>query len=184
MLSKEEREYLLKIAREAIKAKLEGREYKPPKPPTRRLLNKQGVFVTIKERGDLRGCIGFIQPVASIVDSVVENAINAAFNDPRFPPLSKEEFDKITIEISVLSPLEEIPKEKFIDVLTPFKHGVVIEKGWHRATFLPQVWEELPNVEEFMAHLCMKAMLPPDEWKKSGMRFYIYTVEEFSENQS
>ncbi len=176
-----ERAYLLRIAREAIIARLKGEDYTPPKPPSKKLLEKRAVFVTINKRGSLRGCIGYLSPVSSLVDAVIDNAINAAFEDPRFPPLSEDELKDLEIEISVLSPLREVSRDRFLDELKPFVHGVVLEKGLNRATFLPQVWEELPNVEEFMAHLCMKALLPANCWKDEDVKLYLYSVEKFSE---
>jgi AmmeMemoRadiSam system protein A len=118
------------------------------------------------------------------VQAVSENAQNAAFEDERFLPLKQSELNKIKIEISVLSQLEEIhPKssDELLKILKPNVHGLIIRKGWAGATFLPQVWEELPTHSQFLSNLCMKAGLPADEWKKPGMKFFIYTVEKFEE---
>ncbi|MGB9635025.1 MAG: AmmeMemoRadiSam system protein A [Candidatus Micrarchaeia archaeon] len=183
-LNDDEKKYLLHVARESIMARLGGKELTLERPPSKKLLEKRGVFVTLTENGELRGCIGYIEPIKSIVQAVAENAQNAAFEDCRFLPLKKDELGKIKIEISILSPLEEIHPasvEELINSLKPHIHGLVIRKGWAGATFLPQVWEELPTHEEFLSNLCLKAGLEPDEWKRPGMKFYVYTVEKFDE---
>lgn len=186
VLSKEEREYLLSLARNSIKSFLERSEYKIPRPPTERLLERRGVFVTLTIDGELRGCIGTLEPVKSIVDAVWDCAQEAAFYDPRFPVLSRDELPHIKIEISILSPLEEIrPKDEteLVQMLRPKVHGLVLRKGYAGATFLPQVWEQLPTHELFLSHLCQKAGLGPNEWKRTKeMKFFVYTVEEFSEH--
>ncbi len=183
-LGAKEKNYLLEMARSAIASRLRDAEFSIPKPPSEILLEKRGVFVTLTIKGRLRGCIGYLEPLKSIVQAVSENAQNAAFEDGRFLPLKQSELDKIKIEISVLSPLEEIhPKnpEELLKILKPDVHGLIIRKGWAGATFLPQVWEELPTHSQFLSNLCNKAGLPDDEWKRPGMKFFIYTVEKFEE---
>lgn len=142
--------------------------YEPPKESG----IKKGVFVTIKKKGMLRGCIGNIYPLEDLYIATYNNAIHAAVHDPRFPPLTKNELKDIDIEISVLS----IPKEAKIDEIIPQKHGVIIYGMGRSATFLPQVWEELRTKEEFLSHLCLKAGLPIDYWKEKA-RFEIYENE-------
>ncbi|MFN3533967.1 MAG: AmmeMemoRadiSam system protein A [Desulfatiglandales bacterium] len=184
LLSEEEGRLLLRIARETIKQRLFAERAQIPSeiPPT--LRQKKGTFVTITIGGHLRGCIGHILPVEDIIDGVKENAINAAFRDPRFPPLSREEFDKIQIEVSVLTTPKRLeykgPKD-LLEKLRPNVDGVIIKKGTHQATFLPQVWEQLPQKEEFLSHLCMKAGLSPDEWKKGTLEVETYQVQAFHE---
>ncbi len=184
-LTKSEKEYLLTLARGAIKARLMGEQFAEKKPPSKILLEKRGVFVTLTENGELRGCIGYLEPIKTIVQAVRENAENAAFEDTRFMPIKEEELDKIKIEVSILSPLEELKVKDAQDLLKQLKpdvHGLVIRKGWAGATFLPQVWNELKTHDEFLSNLCLKAGLRPDEWKDtSTMKFYVYTVDEFSE---
>ncbi|MEM3364228.1 MAG: AmmeMemoRadiSam system protein A [Candidatus Micrarchaeia archaeon] len=184
MLNDTEKRYLLKIARSAIAARLAGEEPTIPKPPSPSLLEKRGVFVTITKGGELRGCIGYLEPIKTIVQAVADNAQSAAFEDPRFQPLNAGELDNIKIEISILSPLKELKvngPQELLKQLRPGIDGLIIRKGWAGATFLPQVWEELPTHEEFLSNLCLKAGLGPDEWKKPGMKYYTYTVEKFSE---
>jgi AmmeMemoRadiSam system protein A len=142
---------------------------------------KRGVFVTLTKNGELRGCIGFIQPLKSIYDSVKENALNAAFHDPRFKPLQKEELKDLKIEISILTLPVKIgfkePKE-LLQKLTPH-HGVILEKSGHQATFLPQVWEQITDPIEFLQQLSWKAGLTTEAWKSANIS--IYTVEKFEE---
>jgi len=143
---------------------------------------KQGVFVTLTKKKELRGCVGFIQPIKSIYDSVKENALNAAFHDPRFKPLQKEELKEIKIEISILTVpkrLEYKNEKELLVKLQKSKQGVVLEKNGHQATFLPQVWEEVKEAEEFLRHLSWKAGLGVDEWKSANI--FVYEVGKFEE---
>ncbi|NPA22159.1 MAG: AmmeMemoRadiSam system protein A [Candidatus Micrarchaeota archaeon] len=183
MFSPDERKELLELAREAIKARLEGRElnYQPTNP---KFLEPGAAFVTLYKGGQerkLRGCIGHIEPVEPLWESVVHNAIAAAFYDPRFPPLRKEELPETTIEISVLSPKKEFKgtDQEFIEYLAQHKPGVVLDWGFTRSVFLPQVWEELPDPEQFLAHLSLKAGLHPLAWREA--KKYTFTVEEFDD---
>lgn len=185
-LSKQDQDFLLRLARSVIEGNL--REGHPPPAPSdvpAVLSEKRGCFVTLHSPGGaLRGCIGTIEPIQPLVQAVVENAINAAFRDPRFPPLTAEEFRGIDVEISVLTVPEPV---KFADgdelkaLLKPGVHGVILEKGWHRSTFLPQVWEQLPEPERFLAHLCQKAGLGSDCWSRSGLTVKTYQAFYFSE---
>ncbi len=150
------------------------------------ILNKKaGVFVTLLKNGELRGCIGTIMPEKSIIEGVKENAINAAFNDPRFPPLSKKELKDIKIEVSVLTPPKKLDyqgPEDLLKKIRPNVDGLIIQKGFSKATFLPQVWEKLPNPEDFLTHLCFKAGLPGSIWKTEPLEVYTYEVVAFEED--
>ncbi len=150
------------------------------------ILNKKaGVFVTLLKNGELRGCIGTIMPEKSIIEGVKENAINAAFNDPRFPPLSKKELKDIKIEVSVLTPPKKLDyqgPEDLLKKIRPNVDGLIIQKGFSKATFLPQVWEKLPNPEDFLTHLCFKAGLPGNIWKIEPLEVYTYEVVAFEED--
>jgi len=134
------------------------------------LAQNRACFVTLKLKNrpkgaDLRGCIGSILPYRALIDDVIANAKAAAFEDPRFEPLSIEEFDDIKIEVSVLTipqKLEYEDKNDLAQKIRPGVDGVILQLGNHQATFLPSVWEELPVFELFFAHLCMKAGLPGD----------------------
>ncbi len=185
-LSAENRHYLLDLARQSITAYLEGRAL--PSVDLASLpdaLTRPGAcFVTLTIDGDLRGCIGSIEPRQPLVLDVQENALGAAFRDPRFPPLSRRELARIHIEISVLTvpePLAYSDADDLLRRLRPEVDGVIIERGWRRATFLPQVWEKLPGRHDFMAQLCMKAGLPPDDYRRPGLQVLTYQVEMFEE---
>lgn len=178
-LSQKEKDYLLKLARESIRASLSGDNSEPkgiPKDlPSPELLEYCACFVSLHENGDLRGCIGALEAREQLWLNVFHNAKLAAFGDPRFAPLSQNEFEKIQIEISVLTPpkaLEYKGTEDLLKKLVPLKHGVILKKGWNSATFLPQVWEQLPEKQEFLMHLSAKAGLGPDGWKDAEYKTY------------
>jgi len=124
-------------------------------------------FVTLTQAGTLRGCIGSLVAHRALRDDVVSNAQAAAFGDPRFPPLRASELAGTSIEVSVLSepePMAFTSRDDALAQLRPGVDGVILGAGFHRATFLPQVWEELPDKEQFIRHLFRKAGLPPDYW--------------------
>ena len=146
---------------------------------------KRGTFVTLKIKGQLRGCMGCLTPSETILEGIQRNALNSAFKDPRFPVLTPTELDQAEIDISILtSPqdLEYTGGNDLLEKLRPNIDGVIINKGLARATFLPQVWEQLPRPEDFLAHLCRKAGLSLDEWKKGELGVSIYQVQYFHEN--
>lgn len=126
-------------------------------------LNQNGAtFVTLNSNGQLRGCIGSLEAYRPLLDDLVANAKAAAFEDPRFYPLTLSELENVDVEVSLLSPSEPIAYENVEDLkskVTPFEDGIILELGGRRATFLPQVWEQLPQFEEFFSHLCQKAGL-------------------------
>ncbi len=188
MLTDDEGRFLLKLARRAIETYLKTGEVidiKPSEVPGTRLTEDGACFTTLYLGGELRGCIGSLERKRPLAFDVVDNALNAAMRDPRFMPLTLEELPEISIEISVLTEPERLDVSSARDLLEklePGKHGLIIKKGVARATFLPLVWEQLPKKEEFLANLCMKAGLRPDEWKKTEeIEFYIYEAQEFSE---
>ena len=125
-------------------------------------LNEPGAaFVTLNRHGQLRGCIGSLQAYRPLIEDVADNAFNAAFRDPRFAPLSEAETERLTVEVSVLTPPEPIPDcataDDLLRQLVPFEDGLIIDDGVHRATFLPSVWEQLPDKVQFLTHLMAKA---------------------------
>ena len=145
-----------------------------------------GTFVTLKLKGQLRGCIGNLTSSETVIAGVKRNAVNAAFHDPRFPPLTREEFDRTEIEVSVLTepqPLTYRDAADLIAKLRPHVDGVIIRKKHASATFLPQVWEQLPEAEKFLSHLCLKAGLPSDDWRHSELEVLTYQVQYFEEHQ-
>ncbi len=145
----------------------------------------RGTFVTLKIKGQLRGCMGCLTPSETILGGIQRNAINSAFNDPRFPQLTPAELNQAEIDISILTSPADLEYSGGADLLKKLRpgiDGVIITKGPARATFLPQVWEQLPRTEDFLAHLCRKAGLPQDEWTKGELGVAIYQVQYFHEN--
>jgi len=182
---------LLKLARNTISEKLGIKPVQGQAPPLsesedKELQRKSGTFVTLKIRNQLRGCIGNLGSSEPIIEGIKRNAVNAAFNDFRFSPLTAKELDKVEIEISILSeprPLEYRNGEDLINKLHPGVDGVIIRKGHASATFLPQVWEQLKHPEDFLSHLCNKAGLSSDSWKNSKLEVLIYNVQYFEEEK-
>jgi len=145
---------------------------------------RRGTFVTLNINGGLRGCIGNLSDADSVKEGVQKNAVNAAFYDPRFPALTKEELEKVKIEISILSepkPVEYKDGADLIKKIRPTVDGVIIRKGMASATFLPQVWDQLPTPEEFLAHLCLKAGLSADAWQNRSLEVLTYQNQYFEE---
>lgn len=159
---------LLEIAKNAIKEKFTNTSLidKEKLLQTYPVLAKNGaVFVTLTQNGELRGCIGSLVARRSLLEDLISHAKNAAFEDPRFLPLKKEEFEKTDVEISILSEPKELIYENIEDLKTKIKpniHGVILQSNGRSATFLPQVWEQLPSFEIFFSHLCQKAGLSED----------------------
>jgi AmmeMemoRadiSam system protein A len=140
-------------------------------------------FVTLTKQGELRGCIGTLQAHRPLIEDVRENAHAAAFRDPRFPPVRRDEFDDVSVEISLLSdpePMAFATEAEALVRLRPHIDGVVLEYGYHRATFLPQVWEQLPDPRQFLKHLKRKAGLAPDFWT-DDMLLSTYGVQKWRE---
>lgn len=179
-----EKNNLLKLARSVIASKLLGAQIERPEQTTAEMNEKRGCFVTLHKKGALRGCIGTIEPVRSLIENIEENAASSAFNDPRFPSLTKEELEEVDLEISVLTapePLEYTDEQDLLNKLEPGVHGVIISKGWKRSTFLPQVWKQLPNKIDFLENLCRKGMMESGCWKDKDTEIKVYKVEYFSE---
>lgn len=184
-LSNEEKDYLLKLARQSLNYYFDAGQFLSvdENAVPERLKNKQGVFVTLTKNGDLRGCIGYIEPVAAVYQSVIDNAVSAAINDSRFMPVIKSELKDLDIEISVLSvpQILDLPAEKRLTSLRPETDGVVLEEGNRRSTYLPQVWEELTDPEEFLASLCQKGGWAKTCWTKNEVKLYTYQADVFYE---
>jgi len=190
-ITEEQGQRLVQVARRTITAKLDTLDVASKVVPDKDIADpafreKRGTFVTLKTKGQLRGCMGCLTPSETILEGIQRNAINAAFNDPRFPALTLIELDQAAIDISILTNPQELEYSEGSDLLEKLRpniDGVIINKGQARATFLPQVWEQLPKTQEFLAHLCRKAGLPPDEWKKGELGVSIYQVQYFHENR-
>ena len=182
-----EQQYLLTLARKTLIHSLSS---KPPQELVKTklpsaLIEKRGCFVTLEKKGNLRGCIGYIQPVKSLCECVVENAVNAAIHDPRFPELNFDELKDITIEISVLTVPEAVDiqhRPTFLKDLVPGRDGVILTNGWKTATFLPQVWEHFKDKEIFLNALCEKGGMPGGCWEDENTEISTYHAEVFKEN--
>ena len=174
---------LLAIARGAIAGSLG--EPAPPFDAASWLQEPGATFVTLQMQGELRGCVGSLLAKKPLREDVETNARASAFHDPRFPPLSRGEYPGIEIEVSLLSPMEKLAFESQMHLLTllrPGMDGVVLEYGWQRGTFLPQVWEQLPDPKTFLAHLKQKAGLSADFWSDE-IRISLYTVKKWREHE-
>ena len=170
-LTPEEKGELLKLARQSINQFVKQDKIVEYKTQDTNLISNKGAFVTLKKNGLLRGCIGYIEPVYPLYQTVIQTAIAAACQDPRFPPLSSEELDNLEIEISVLTPLKKIDSPKLVEV---GKHGLVLSQWGRRGVLLPQVAVENHwSRETFLDEACLKAGLPRDAWK-SGADIYIF----------
>ena len=173
---------LLPIARAAIASAL-GQPHGPVAEDAAWLRQPGATFVTLTQRGELRGCIGSLQARRPLLEDVKANAIAAALHDPRFPPLAPAELAFTEIGVSLLSPMQVLAvdgESEALAALRPGIDGVVFEFGHRRSTFLPQVWEQLPDPRAFMAHLKQKAGLPASFWDR-GVRLQRYTVEKWTE---
>ena len=185
-LTLEEHKTLLHMAREAIEHRVRG-ETLPPiqKESLTSNLKEQGAtFVTLTIQGQLRGCIGTLEAYQPLADDVREHAIAAAFEDPRFHPLREDELNRIQIEVSRLTrpvPLEYKDADDLLSKLRPHIDGVLIKDGLRRATFLPQVWEKIPDPAEFMDNLCYKMGAGHHHWRNKHLDVFLYQVEEFHE---
>jgi len=182
MLNTEEQRLLLKLARETIEHYVRTQQIAPVEEETLtpRLKKKCGVFVTLRKKGELRGCIGYVEGIAPLWRAVQDNAVSAATRDPRFEPVTPRELQDISIELSVMSPLERISSA---DEVVVGRHGLVIEKGLNRGLLLPQVATEQGwDRETFLKGVCRKAWLADDAWKK-GARLWVFTAQVFSEGE-
>ncbi len=186
LLSQEEKKYLLQLARGSLDAAVR-RQAAPelePEALSTALLDEGASFVTLTKRGVLRGCIGALEAYQPLVNDVREHTAAAALEDYRFPKVSEAELAEIEIEISRLTPataLEYTDAQDLLAKLRPGVDGVILSDGFRRATFLPQVWEKIPDREEFLANLCYKMGAAPDAWRKKHLEVRVYQVEEFHE---
>ncbi|MDR3090349.1 MAG: AmmeMemoRadiSam system protein A [Desulfobulbaceae bacterium] len=181
-LTAAEKKTLLTLARQTIGGHFTGAESPTPDAPA--LMRPAATFVTLKKNGELRGCIGNLTATETLAESVRHNALAAACNDSRFAPLSAAELPAVSIEISLLSeaqPLDYADANELRRRLRPGIDGVILSSGRRGATFLPQVWEQLPTAELFLSHLCRKAGLPADFWRTGQPEIAVYQVAHFAE---
>jgi len=183
VLNIEEQSILFDIATEAIRSNLR-RKIAPPidlDSYSNSLTSNKSCFVTLILNNELRGCIGALSSDHSLIEDVSEHAIAAAFSDPRFPPLTEKERKDVVVEISVLetpSPLDFTTETDLLEKIHEGEDGLILEEGFHRGTFLPSVWENLPDKTDFLKHLKLKAGLPMDYWSTS-ITIQRYTVQKF-----
>jgi AmmeMemoRadiSam system protein A len=185
-LTDEEKQALLHLAREALEYGVRGKTLPPVDeaslPP--RLREQGASFVTLTIDGDLRGCIGALEAYQPLADDVREHAVAAALEDPRFRPVHQAELGRIRLEVSCLTqprPLEYSTSEDLLAKLRPHVDGVILKGDFRRATFLPQVWEKIPDPEDFLDHLCAKMGAKSNLWRNTKLQVYVYQVEEFHE---
>jgi AmmeMemoRadiSam system protein A len=185
-LTLEEKQTLLRLARQALELGVRSEKLPPLDMDsiTPRLRADGASFVTLTARGNLRGCIGALEAYQPLAEDVREHAVAAALDDYRFPPVQVGELNGIQIEVSRLTapvPLEYASPEELPAKLRPGVDGVILRDGSRRATFLPQVWEKLPEAENFLDNLCHKMGAAPNLWRYKHLEVLIYQVEEFHE---
>jgi AmmeMemoRadiSam system protein A len=185
-LSEEEKQILLQLARQALEHGVRGTKLPPLDWSSlpERLHAPGATFVTLTIGGALRGCVGALEPYQPLAEDVREHAIAAALEDYRFPPVRPEELDRIRIEVSVLTrpqPLDYESPDELLSRLRPHVDGVILQDGLRRATFLPQVWEKIPDPADFLDNLCYKMGVAPDLWRRKHLDVFTYQVEEFHE---
>lgn len=180
-LSSEEKSFLLNVARKTIEARVQGKPTPIFEGASEKLQTLCGGFVTLSKGGELRGCIGYIQAVKPLVETVAEMAESAALKDPRFPPVTGKELPELSIEISVLSPFRKIDS---VDEIEVGVHGLHLRRGWNSGLLLPQVATEYGwTRDEFLDHTCMKAGLPAGSWKDGDCEISIFSAEIFNEGE-
>ena len=189
-LTDQEGKFLIALVRNTAKTYLEsGKTIKPPKDTPKKLFEQCGVFVTINTlrhgEKDLRGCIGYPYPTEPLINAVIDSAINASTQDPRFEPMVLEELDKVVFEVSVLTPPEPIEVKNPQEYLSKVKvgeDGLIVERGYYKGLLLPQVPVELGWCEEeFLCQCCVKAGLPPDTWLTKNAKIYKFKAIIFEE---
>lgn len=183
-LNESHKSTLIQIARDSIAhglktgkpLRIDIEDYPPE------LVVDRATFVTLERQGQLRGCIGMLEAIRPLVTDVAENAFSAAFRDPRFPPLADEEFSDLDLHISILSPAEPMHFDSEQHLITQLQSGIdglILQEGHRRGTFLPSVWEQLPDAALFLRHLKQKAGLPADYWSDT-IKVSRYSTEMFS----
>lgn len=178
----------IQIAKTAIQAHFEGAKVDKERYVSMypELSEKKACFVTLTLHHQLRGCIGSIIAHQSLIDDLISNAVSAAFHDPRFPSLSREEFPETAIEVSLLTHPKEVnytDRDNLFQIIRPHVDGVILRLNNHQATFLPQVWDELDDFDTFFAHLGLKAGIGSDPLSYHP-EIYTYQVDKFKENDN
>jgi hypothetical protein len=178
-LSEKEQQALLKLARDTVANRLAGKESPAPPKEPEIMQENRGAFVCVKKQGNLRGCIGYIQAVKPLAVAISEMAEAAAFQDPRFPPLQRDELSGLSFEISILSPLKQITDVNEIEV---GRHGLYIVMGFRSGLLLPQVASEYGwDRRTFLEQTCFKAGLSPGAWKEPTAKIFIFSADVFGD---
>ncbi len=169
---------LCQLARKTIEEYFKGKKFEPDEKIKKSYNEKKACFVTLTKNGFLRGCIGTLEAKKELWKEIQEQAINAAFFDPRFPPLSKNELKDVKIEVSVLSEPKKLPFLSSEELLKKInnKMGIILKHKNGSSTFLPQVWEKIPNKITFLEQLSLKAGLNRDAWKQKDIEIWYYTI--------
>jgi AmmeMemoRadiSam system protein A len=180
-LAPAERTALLQLARAAVRHQL-GLGPAPELPAQGPLTAPRGAFVTHRVAGDLRGCIGSFEPIGTLAQTVASMAVSAAMEDPRFPPLTAAELDRLSIHVSALSPRTPVPDPEQPERIVVGRDGLLLHHGWHRGALLPSVavehgWDRLA----FLKHVCIKAGLSADAWRDPEAKLEVFQAEEFGE---
>ena len=188
MFSDDDGRLAVKIARAIIESHV--KHEKPPEFKVPDIFKqKSGVFVTLTTypNDDLRGCIGYPEPIMPLIDAIKDSAVSAASRDPRFPPVRAQELNGIKVEVSLLTPPEEIRVEKprkYVDRVKVGEDGLIVQRNWARGLLLPQVPVEWKwDAEEFLCQTCVKAGLTPDTWLQEGTKIFKFQAEVFSESK-
>ncbi len=178
-LTKEQKRFLIGVARKSVESAVKGISEKPPFTDDPVLNESRGAFVTLKKNGELRGCIGYVVPIKPLYLAIWDVAKEAAINDPRFPPVTEDELEYLSYEISVLTPLYRVHSH---DEIRVGRDGLLMKKGLYSGLLLPQVpVEEGWNLKEFLAYTCLKAGLAPDCYKDPLVEIYRFEAEVFSD---
>ncbi len=187
-LTLQEGRFLVGLARKTIKHRLEtGFLPETPEVRSERLKERRGVFVTLKRASDdrLRGCIGFIYPLYPLLEATIRAAASAAFEDPRFPPVTRRELPGLKIEVSVLTVPKLVTVNKpsdYLNIIKCGRDGLIVERGFYKGVLLPQVCSEFGwDVKSFLSHTCLKAGLPPNAWMDMETKVYRFQAQIFEE---
>jgi len=170
--------FLLKLARDNLVACVNGTAPVVPGNPPELIKEHCGCFVTITKHGRLRGCIGYIEGIKPLYEAIIDNVQNAAIHDPRFSPVTVTELAEIRIEVSVLTKPEPLVYKNADDLLRQIVAGVdgiILTSGYHQSTYLPQVWEQLPDKVDFLQQLSLKGGMVQDGWKTASVKRYRAT---------
>lgn len=179
-LSSELQQKLLQIARDTIEAYIQTRTKPVFSVDEPKLQQKCGAFVTLKTHGNLRGCIGHVEGVEPLYQTVADMAVAASTQDPRFPPVTEAELDSLHLEISVMSPLRKVESP---DEVQPGVHGILMRRGFRSGLLLPQVATERGwDRKTFLEHTCLKAGLLPNEWQEPDTDIYVFSAQVFEES--